>query len=77
MPVCMDEVARYGGGNAWERAFRGPLLTDKRLRRYELLGFYTPEARVARSEVRQAKAKQRQQRHGNFVETGGRLIFRP
>ncbi len=75
MSVCMDQNVRYGHSNLAQKAImRGPL-TDKRLDRYTKLGYYTPEARQARSEWRK-KATIR--RRGNCIEMeDGRLVYSP
>lgn len=75
MNICMDPKVRYGNSNLAQKAImRGPL-TDKRLARYIKLGYYTPEAQLARREWRQ-KAKTR--RRGDFVEMeDGRLVYSP
>lgn len=71
----MDPKVRYSGFNPWNRAQDTGPLTDKRIARYERMGYFTPEAKLARSEARKKKALER--RKGNFVETGHGLIFSP
>lgn len=83
--ICMDPGAKFWGGNAWERAFMGPRLDDRAIRRYERAGFYSPEARAARKtlrELRAAKRRAAQQRRENapanfFFGDDGRLIYSP
>lgn len=77
MPISMDERARYGGGGMWNRAFDAGPLTDRKLAKYEKMGFYNPEAIKARSELRAKRAAQR--RHGDNFYKGedGRLIYSP
>ncbi len=53
-------------------------LTDRKIDRYEKLGYYSPEYRAARRELQERKAAKRANRQGNFdIASDGRLIYRP
>src|SRR5688572_8010693 len=72
--VCFDKSARYPG--TWRDHSRGPLLTDKRIERYQKKGFYSAEFREARRAYQARKAAQK--RVGNFIKAGdGRFIYCP
>lgn len=70
-------VATGGRMNpSWNEArmiVRGKL-TDKKVARYEKMGFYSLEYRKLRKERMEKKAKART---SNFVENSGRLIYSP
>lgn len=72
----MDLDAHYAGGGAWKRAFIGPRLTDRKIAKYEAIGFYTPEAKAKRKAYRENK--RRKPAPANFYYgDDGRLIYAP
>jgi hypothetical protein len=57
------------------RLLIGKPLTDRKIDRYQKLGYYSDELRQRRSEF---QAKKRLKRRGNFIEsTSGSLIYNP
>lgn len=75
--------------NAWnpEKMARRGVLTDKRIRHYIKLGYYTAEFKEARRKLMQRKVAHIkmnraadtfiEKRIGNFIEQDGRLIYSP
>lgn len=63
----------------WFDTVVGKLLSDKRIRKYERMGFYTAEFKRQRKEVAaRRQARNRSAREGNFVKADdGRLIYSP
>jgi len=52
-------------------------LTDKRISKYQKLGYYDPAFQQARRELWERRKAKRTRREGNFDNIDGRLIFRP
>ncbi len=76
-PYDFNENRVPSGWNEARLMRRAPL-TDRKIARYEKLGYYSPEYRAARRELQERKAFKRHMRQGNFdVAEGGRLIYRP
>jgi len=65
--------------SAWRESLfmRRGKLTDKKIARYERLGFYSAEYRTARKALMDRKARQRTARVGNFDLVGDRMIYNP
>lgn len=71
--VNMDPSAHFRSGWTVNVFYKGQL-TDKKIARYQRLGYYSAEFRAARKEYQDNKRK----RKGNFVQgEGGRLIYSP
>ena len=71
--ITMSPDAHYRSG--WPSAgfILGPL-TDKKIAKYQKLGYYSAEFKEARKELQARKRK----RKGNFVESeDGRLVYSP
>ena len=49
-------------------------LTDRKIKKYQAMGYYDEGWKAARREM---WARRRAKREGNFVSQDGRLIFRP
>lgn len=67
--------------SGWPRAFVGKRLTDKKIAKYEKLGYYDPAWQQARRELWKSRAEKRktlqERREGNFINRDGKLIFSP
>jgi hypothetical protein len=73
---------RIPSGWSEARLMRRKPLTDRKIAKYEALGYYSPEYRQARKDLIERKADKREARRkareGNFDIAGdGRLIYRP
>ncbi len=64
---------------AWNenRLLRRGKLTDKAIKKYMQLGYYSAELREARKELQRKKQARRDKREGNFDVREGRMIFNP
>lgn len=65
--------------STWNEAklIRKGYLTDRKIRRYEKLGYYSDEYRKARRE-RMEKKKKKTRREGNWeITDDGRMIYKP
>lgn len=65
--------------SAWNEArlMRRRPLTDKQIRKYEALGYYSSEFRDARRALQDRKSASRARREGNFDLVDGRMIYNP
>ena len=71
--ITMSPDAHYRTGWPSVGFMRGPL-TDRKIAKYQKLGYYSAEFREARKELQARKRK----RKGNFVESeDGRLVYSP
>ena len=72
--------ARVRSGWNEQMLTRGDVLDDRAVAKYAAAGYYSAGYREARRELqerRKAQAEARAKRSGNFVQEGGRLIYRP